>query len=931
MIDDAADPRDARILVLAPTPRDAATSQTLLRDAGLAHQLCGSMAEVCREAERGVGAAVVTAEAVLGEQGACLGAWLKAQPPWSDLPLVVLTPPGPESPRLLPALDAVGAMTLMKRPVHVAALLSTLRAALRDRQRQYAVRDLLAERRQAAETLRAERERYRVTLASIGDAVIATSPDGGVTFLNAVAEQLTGWTAASACGRPLAEVFQVIDETTWQPAPNPALRALDEGAIVGLTDHTILRARDGTPRPIDDSAAPIRDEAGATVGAVLVFRDVTAQRRAAAALRESEERQRQLADNLPAGFIYQIVCDGDHSRRFSYVSGGVQALSGVTPAEIMADPARLYALIAAEDAERVRATEQAALQARQLFDCQFRLRRGDQLRWLRCRAAPRRDPGGAAVWDGLAIDVTEHVLAEARYREAAAAAATAAEANAKFRAFFEQGTNFAGVLALDGTVVEANRLCLDACGFTRADVIGRPFWECGWWSRSAPLVDMVRAACRQAAAGELFRTESNYFLADGSERVVDLIVAPVTDAAGRVLFVAATGTDITARRHMEDVLREADRKKDDFIALLAHELRNPLAPIRNGLQVMRLAHGDSDAIAQARGMMDRQLGHMVRLIDDLLDVSRISRNKMQLRRGRVLLADVVSNAVETARPVIEAAGHELIVALPPAPIYLDADLTRLAQVFSNLLTNSAKYTERGGSIRLTADCVADEVIVAVQDTGIGMPAAALPTVFDMFSQVDRSMERSTGGLGIGLALVKGLTEMHGGTVSAASAGPGAGSTFTVRLPAPGNQHEPPLPLEPTAAARSGDPQRLILVVDDNRDSAESMALMLQLLGHRTVTAHDGVSAVAAAARVRPEVILMDMGMPRLNGLDATRQIKAQPWGRDIVVVALTGWGQESDRQRSRAAGCAGHLVKPVSLPDLEKLLAALTANRDPLE
>ncbi len=394
-------------------------------------------------------------------------------------------------------------------------------------------------------------------------------------------------------------------------------------------------------------------------------------------------------------------------------------------------------------------------------------------------------------------DITERRLAEdslrqseERYRRAAEEAAQTAAANAKFRAFFEQGTNFAGVLALDGTVIEPNRHCLTACGFVREDVIGKPFWECGWWNRSPALMDMVRRACQEAAAGRLVRTESHYFVASGEERVVDLILAPVTDAAGRVLFLAATGTDVTERHQMEGTLRDTDRKKNEFIALLAHELRNPLAPLRNGLQVMRLAVGDAHAIDQARGMMERQLGHMVRLIDDLLDISRISQNKMELRRSRVLLTDVVSSAVETARPAIEAAGHELTISLPQGPIFLDADLTRLAQVFSNLLTNSAKYTERGGRIWLAAERRGGEVVVSVKDTGIGIPAESLPRIFDMFSQVDRSVERSTGGLGIGLALVRGLVEMHDGTVTAASPGLGKGSIFTVRLPALGKETEP---------------------------------------------------------------------------------------------------------------------------------------------
>jgi CheY-like chemotaxis protein len=377
--------------------------------------------------------------------------------------------------------------------------------------------------------------------------------------------------------------------------------------------------------------------------------------------------------------------------------------------------------------------------------------------------------------------------------------------------------------------------------------------------------------------------------------------------------------DVTERLRAEEQLREADRRKDEFLALLAHELRNPLAPLRNGLQVMRLAGWTGEAADRARAMMERQLGHMVRLIDDLMDVSRISRNKMRLRRQRVLLSDAVAGAVETARPAIDQAGHEFAVALPPRPVYLDADLTRLAQVFANLLTNAAKYTEPGGRIWLTAEPRGAEVEVAVRDTGIGIPAESLTTIFDMFSQVDRSIERSTGGLGIGLALVKGLVEMHGGRVAADSGGPGAGSTFTVTLPvaavAPPGEPGP----GPDRAAERG-PSRRVLVVDDNRDSAASMASMLELVGHEVRTAHDGLDAVAIAGAFRPEVILMDVGMPRLNGLDATRRIREQPWGKDITVVALTGWGQEGDRARSRAAGCDGHLVKPVHLADLAPFL-----------
>ena len=366
-------------------------------------------------------------------------------------------------------------------------------------------------------------------------------------------------------------------------------------------------------------------------------------------------------------------------------------------------------------------------------------------------------------------------------------------------------------------------------------------------------------------------------------------------------------------------LREADRRKDEFLATLAHELRNPLAPIRNGLQVLRLAGGGGEMGDEARSMMERQLGQMVRLVDDLLDVSRITRNKLELRKERVTLAAVVHSAVETSRPLMEQAGHTFSLTLPPSPVYLDADLTRLAQVFSNLLNNSAKYTEPGGRISLTGELAGGEVVVRVRDNGLGIPADALPRIFEMFSQVDRNLERAQGGLGIGLTLVRRLVEMHGGTVEARSDGPGRGSEFIVRLPVlkVAQQAAPVLGGESaTATAR-----RRILVVDDNRDSAISLGMMLKLMGNETHTAHDGLAAVAAAEEFRPDVILLDIGLPKLNGYDACRRIREQPWSKGTVIVALTGWGQEEDRRRSQEAGFDHHLVKPVDVNDLIKLLA----------
>lgn len=357
--------------------------------------------------------------------------------------------------------------------------------------------------------------------------------------------------------------------------------------------------------------------------------------------------------------------------------------------------------------------------------------------------------------------------------------------------------------------------------------------------------------------------------------------------------------------------------------MLAHELRNPLAPIRNGLELIRLAGDDAATREQAQGMMERQVAQMVRLTDDLLDLARISQGRLELRKEQVEFASVVRSAVEATRPLIEANRHELHISLPPAPILLEGDLTRLAQVFSNLLNNSAKYTEPGGRIWLTVERQEAAVVATVRDTGIGIPGEMLSRIFEMFTQVDRSLEKARGGLGIGLTLVRQLVEMHGGRVEARSEGPDRGSLFIVHLPVITAAASP---LHPTPSAEKkgfSPPGHRILVVEDHEDSAKIMEMMLKKMGHAPRIAYDGVEAIEAAEAFRPDVIFLDIGMPRLNGYDAARRIREQPWGKKILLVALTGWGQEADKCRSREAGFDFHLIKPVDPAVLNTLLAEL--------
>jgi signal transduction histidine kinase/CheY-like chemotaxis protein len=410
---------------------------------------------------------------------------------------------------------------------------------------------------------------------------------------------------------------------------------------------------------------------------------------------------------------------------------------------------------------------------------------------------------------------------------------------------------------------------------------------------------------------------------DGSRRTVLANANPVHDESGKVCGAVNVLVDITDRKHAEDLVREADRRKSEFLAMLAHELRNPLAPLRNGLQIIRLANHDGTALEKACAMMDRQLGHMVRLIDDLLDLSRITNGKIELRKERIDLTAAVQDALETSRPLIEASGHQLTLTLPPQPVYVDADRTRLAQVFANLLNNSAKYTERGGRIWLTVERQGSDVVVKVKDNGVGISADMLPKVFDMFTQANRSLDRSQGGLGIGLSLVRGLVEMHGGSVEVHSDGQGKGSEFIVRLSVLLSARRGKQPVDGTGDNGRGSSKLRILVVDDNEDSAISLGLMLEIMGHATCTAHDGLQAVKVAESFRPDVVLLDIGLPRLNGYDACRRIREQPWGESLVLIALTGWGQAEDKRRSKEAGFNFHMVKPVDPTALEKLLAGL--------
>jgi PAS domain S-box-containing protein len=485
------------------------------------------------------------------------------------------------------------------------------------------------------------------------------------------------------------------------------------------------------------------------------------------------------------------------------------------------------------------------------------------------------------------------------------------------------------VIATDaeGRITSMNPVAAALTGWTQAEAVGRPLQEVFHIVNESSRQRATDPVKRALAEGRIVGLANHTLLIaqDGTERPIDDNASPIKDAEGTIQGVVLIFRDITERKRLYQQLQEADRRKDEFLAILAHELRNPLAPIRNALQIMRLAGDNRTAVENASVVMERQLQQMVRLIDDLMDVTRIARNKMKLRLERVELGTVMRNAVEISRPLIEAAGHELTVMLPDDPIYVDADAARLAQVFSNLLNNAAKYTERRGRITLRLEREGNHAIVRVKDTGVGISAEHLPNIFEMFSQIERSLERSQGGLGIGLSLAKRLTEMHGGTIEARSEGPNNGSEFIVRLPAIGDP-----PTQPqTTAEEEGKPAPQpcrVLIVDDNEDTVTSLSIMLRILGHEVHSARDGLQALETANSFRPDVVLLDIALPKLNGYEVARRIRQESWGKNMKLVALTGWGQEEDKRRSIEAGFDHHLTKPMEPTALEVLLKELCPN-----
>jgi PAS domain S-box-containing protein len=762
-----------------------------------------------------------------------------------------------------------------------------------------------------------QREWLRVTLSCIGDAVVTADAKGGVTFLNASAQSLTGWTQAEASGVPLESAFHVINEESRRPVENPAARALREGAIVGLANHSLLVARDGTERSVEDSAAPIRNEAGEIAGVVLIFRDCTERRRHERAAAEALCYAEEIVATLREPFLVLDEC-------LRVVTANA-AFYRMFPAPQEETEDRFIDELGNGqwDIPALRTLlEEAIPEAVAVRD--FEVEHdfptiGRRSMILNARRFPPDGDNPNLVL--LTIeDVTERRKSEAALRDS----------ELRFRRLFQTARD--GILILDaplGTIIDANPFLCGLLGYELDDFLGKELWEIGLFRDK----DASRDAYRELLANGYIRYEHLPLKTKSGGQVEVEFVSNLYTVGDRQVAQCHI-RDITERSRMEreakaqaTMLADLQRRKDEFLAMLSHELRNPLLPIANAVHLLGLQGGENPIQQEALRIIERQVGQLSLLVDDLLEVSRFISGKIRLRPARLDLREVVERAVESARPLIQGRRHRLTVNEPSQPIWLHADPARLEQVVVNLLTNAAKYTDEGGLIELEARNDGHEIVLSVRDTGIGIDLEQFPDVFDLFTQADRSLDRARGGLGVGLALVQRLVDMHGGTVEVRSEGLGQGSEFTIRLPLPCSPApEPPSP--PTRTAVHAAHAARVLVVDDNVDSAAILVTLLGMSGHDVTMVSTGPAALVAVADHPPDVVLLDIGLPGLTGYEVAQRLRQDPRHKDMRLVAMTGYGDEADRRLAQEAGFERYLLKPVDFPMLEELLETLLAPSD---
>lgn len=758
-------------------------------------------------------------------------------------------------------------------------------------------------------------------LAELGKGVFEGSPDC-VKLLDAEGH-IIAMNRNGLCAMEIDD-FMTIRGANWATLWTDENRHAIEAAIVAAgsgRDYSLNLAcptAKGTPRWWDVRVSPIVDNSGKVSRILSISRDITEERFAMEKIRVSEERFRSLVTATAA-----IVWGMPGSGQFHEEQPGWSAFTGQL-FDSMKGLGWLDA-IHPDDRHKTITSWDQAIASGDVFEAEHRLRRADgQFRHMSMRAVPIKGPDDTIVeWVGLHTDIHDRISAEAVLRDNEERVRLATESAELGLWVWHPSTD--EVIWENDRPYEIFGLPLDAPPITARQFL-TDFVHPDHVSEFGHAVkNTIESGARLHFQGRIKRP-------DGETRWVEFFGNLQPQPDGDPLRIIGTVADITSSRHREEELRrlasnlsEADRRKTEFLAVLAHELRNPLAPIQHGLQLIRTQSGNLETLDRVRNMLDRQVNQMVRLVNDLLDVARITSGKVELRKRRAEIGDLVKVAVETSMPLIEASQHRFSIHVPNESMLVYVDTERISQVISNLLNNAAKYTPPGGVISLNVSHDDSEVIVTVTDNGIGIAPQSIGTVFDLFRQVGQDFERSQGGLGIGLSLVRQLVELHGGTTSAESPGEGGGSTFMFRLAMIGVPTA--LTLQTEDQAEAVELKKLkILIADDNIDAAEIFSMLLQVSGHDTKVANNGHAAADMARKYHPDVAFLDIGMPGMNGYEVAKAIRSNPALADVTLVALTGWGSEQDRLMSQQAGFDRHLTKPVDIKMIETLLSEIAAS-----